>query len=217
MICHKTEKDFKYSHCDKTYKYKSDLKKHSAVHSGKNKYNCAECSKGFNSKSSFENHKQHCHSSNQIPKGNLQKKWKCKLCLKQYANEHEYKIHQCFPLEETYYEKIELPSTSDQRTIFDDHHSEETTRVRFRCDVCDSIYTSSLELRRNKQLRHRIDIGILKKNENRKEQGTISDGHHSEENMQYPIQCDVGSSVTISDFELGMHKKIFHGIERGPV
>ncbi|GFQ64676.1 hypothetical protein TNCT_4481 [Trichonephila clavata] len=218
MLYHKEEKGFVCNDCGLAFKSKGTLTRHSQIkHSEKYKYKCDMCSRGFISKSSLENHEHRCHSSNQILKGNLQNKCKCKLCLTKFANERDFEIHPCFPLKETYYEKIELPSTSDQRTISDDHHSEETTSVPFRCDVCGFIYATSLELKRHKQLSLRIERGILKKNENRKEQGTISDGHHSEENMQYPIQCDLGSSVTISDFELGMHKKIFHGIERGPV
>lgn len=82
---HNMEKPFFCTQCTKTFIRRSDLKKHTFVHSGIRLYCCDICKKSFTRNTNLTKHKR-THSDKF-------KSWKCTLCPKAYFTNSELSRH----------------------------------------------------------------------------------------------------------------------------
>ncbi|GFX63331.1 zinc finger protein 229 [Trichonephila clavipes] len=157
MFAHKEERNFKCNDCDKTFKYKGDLVNHCKIHnSEKYRFKCEWCSKELATKLKFENHIQHCRPRIDIALRDRENKWKCVACCKQFVSEHERESHTCFNLKGKGFERNELLSNSERKTVSDYFNPKQNTHSAFECDLCNFTCDSSLYLTRHKELNHRL-------------------------------------------------------------
>ncbi|XP_061890976.1 zinc finger protein 567-like [Entelurus aequoreus] len=82
--CHTDNTHFTCSHCDKTFRFRSELIAHMRKHTGERPFECSVCSRRFSTKSTMKLHKS-VHSG--------EKPFICSVCSKGFRLRQEWKIH----------------------------------------------------------------------------------------------------------------------------
>lgn len=84
--CHSDDKpSYACNTCQKSYKYKSDLRRHILIHFGTKKFKCKFCTKSFNRNEHLKNHSS-THLSN--------KPFQCSKCDKSFAKKNSLTNHE---------------------------------------------------------------------------------------------------------------------------
>ena len=132
-------KDFECTLCNKMFKRKEYLSRHTLVHSGLRPYNCTYCDKSFNDPSSLGRHHK-MHESNNV------KSFVCTVCDKKFTTIYYLRSH-----EKTHNDKKynceQCPSVIKGKGHFQEHIKSHTTSLK--CSLCTKIFNRASQLNRH--------------------------------------------------------------------
>ncbi|XP_061747160.1 zinc finger protein 773-like isoform X2 [Nerophis ophidion] len=140
--CHTDNTLFECSHCDKTFKYHSHLKRHMIIHTGVKPFSCSICGLSFTRK---DNMKEHTRTH----KG--EKPFSCSVCDSRYARSQCLKLHLKRHTGENLFTCSVCSSSFVRAENLKTHMRTHTGEKPFSCSVCGVFFTQSASL--NKHMR----------------------------------------------------------------
>ncbi|XP_061889283.1 zinc finger protein 771-like isoform X4 [Entelurus aequoreus] len=125
--CHTDNTQLKCSHCDKTFKYHSDLKTNTRRHTGEKTFICSICSKGF-----VESHKLKVHMRTHTG----EKPFSCSICGLSFTRKAGLKEHTRTHTGEKPFSCSVCDSNFAQSRNYKQHMRTHTGEKPFSCSIC---------------------------------------------------------------------------------
>ena len=137
---HKGENKFECQQCDKTFKCKSLLERHTLTHSGVKNHKCIECGKTFTRKSTLTRHTL-THSG--------VKNYECKDCVKTFTRKSTLTTHTLTHSGVKNYECKDCGKTFTLKSTLTTHTLTHSGVKNYKCEDCGQTFTLKSNLTRH--------------------------------------------------------------------
>jgi len=138
-----SNKKIKCDGCDKTFRYKSDLKLHRRKHIADRPFACDVCTKTFKSPGDLNVHMR-VHSE--------VKPFQCEVCTNRYKSRGELKVHVRSHTGEKPYSCNQCGKTFSQSTNLRRHEKTHTGEKMFSCNICERSFARKQNLHNHLKL-----------------------------------------------------------------
>ncbi|XP_061562702.1 zinc finger protein 892-like [Phycodurus eques] len=138
--CHSDDKQWKCSHCDKTFTYKSSLKRHLSTHTGEKPFTCSVCGKGFTQKGHLRAHMR-THTG--------EKPFACSFCNLSFSQRSSLGPHMRTHTGEKPYSCSVCGKSFSVSLNLIRHQRTHTGEKAFSCSACDEQFSYKYQMNKH--------------------------------------------------------------------